>query len=160
VASVFVAWAGIHALAAVNPATLRMPRFNGIGTVTFASIALDWTALAFTLGIGVVVGLAFGLVPALHATRTSLAETMEDGAGSDRARGGSFSRRMLVIVEVAVALVLWAGSGLMLRSLSKLLSISPGFDTRNVLTLRLTVPPGGLARDSMPGFYAQLTERL
>ncbi len=159
-ASVFVAWAGIHALAAVNPATLRMPRFNGIGTVTFSSISLDWTALAFTLGLSLAVGLAFGLIPALHATRTSLADTMKDGGGSDRARGASISRRMLVVVEVAMALVLLAGSGLMLRSLGKLLSINPGFDTQNVLTLRLTVPPGGLARDSIPGFYSQLTERL
>ena len=156
-ASVFVAWAGIHALAAVNPATLRMPRFNGLGSVTFASISLDWMALAFTLGLALTVGLAFGLIPALHATRTSLADTMK---GSDRAHGTSISRRMLVVVEVAMALVLLAGSGLMLRSLGKLLSIDPGYDTQNVLTLRLTVPPGGLARDSIPGFLTQLTERL
>ena len=125
-----VAWAGIRALAAVNPPTLRLPRFNGIGTVTFSSISLDWTALAFTLGSSLAVGLLFGLIPALHATRTSLADTMKDGAGSDRARGASVGRRMLVVVEVAMALVLLVGSGLMLRSLGKLLSIDPGFDTR------------------------------
>ncbi|HEY7394043.1 MAG TPA: FtsX-like permease family protein, partial [Gemmatimonadaceae bacterium] len=59
-----------------------------------------------------------------------------------------------------LALVLLAGSGLMIRSLAKLLAIDPGFDTRNVLSLRLTVPPGSVARDSLSGFYAELIDRL
>jgi len=57
-------------------------------------------------------------------------------------------------------MVLLAGSGLMLRSLTKLLATDVGFDAENVLTLRITVPEGGMARDSLPGFYQQLTERL
>jgi len=121
-ASIFVAWGGIHYLASVNPATLRMPRFNAIGSVTFASISLDWTALAFTLGLALVVGLIFGLIPALHASRGSLANAMKDGAGSDRAHGAATGRRALVVAEVALALVLLVGSGLMIRSLSKLLA--------------------------------------
>ena len=67
---------------------------------------------------------------------------------------------MLVVAEVALAIVLLAGSGLMLRSLTKLLAIDPGFDGRNVLTFRMNIPPGTMPRDSTPAFYAQLEQRL
>lgn len=161
--SVVVAWLGIHALSGVNPATLPVERGAGLGAVTFSAISLDWTALAFTLGLALIVGVFFGLAPALHATGASLSDAMKDGgSGADNVRGShaSAGRRLLVVAEVALALVLLAGSGLMIRSLTKLLAIDPGFDARNLLTARLTVPPGGLARDSLPGFYTQLTERL
>ncbi|HEY7394041.1 MAG TPA: ADOP family duplicated permease, partial [Gemmatimonadaceae bacterium] len=158
VASLVVALLATRALAAINPAVmLRAAGLGGFGAVAFASIRLDWSALAFTFGITLVVGLVFGLLPALHATRTSLVDSIKGSGSEIRA---SAARRLLVVGEVALALVLLAGSGLMIRSLSKLLSIHTGFDGRNVLTLRLTIPPGGLARDSMPGFYDQLLERL
>ena len=65
---------------------------------------------------------------------------------------------MLVVAEVALALVLLAGSGLMLRSLANVLAINPGFDADHLLTLRLTVPQGAVPRDSMPGFYQQVAD--
>jgi predicted permease len=67
---------------------------------------------------------------------------------------------VLVVVEVALALVLLAGSGLMLRSLANVLAINPGFAADHQLTLRLTVPQGTVPRDSMPGFYQQVQSRL
>jgi putative ABC transport system permease protein len=160
VASVGVAWLGTRALSAINP-LVNSPaqRFGTLGAVTLSSVTLDWTALAFTLGVSVVVGALFGVVPALHATRTSLAGAMKNGAGARHERVPS-ARRLLVVAEVALAVVLLAGSGLMLRSLGKLLAINPGFDPKNVLTLRLTIPPGGMARDSMPAFYTELLDRL
>ena len=98
----------------------------GLGSVTFTSIHLDATALLFTLGVAVVVGLLFGLAPAFRATRASVAETLKD-AGADSGRHGRLNgRRLLVVVEVALALVLLIGSGLMIRSLANLLSRSPG----------------------------------
>jgi putative ABC transport system permease protein len=105
----------------------------------------------------------FGLAPALHATRASVSDVLKDGAVEARRgrRMRRFSgRRLLVVLEVALAIVLLAGSGLMMRSLAKLLGVDTGFDARSVLTLRLALPPGALARDSMPGFYAQLLTRV
>jgi predicted permease len=162
VASVGVAWLGVRALNTINPAALRVTRDSGLGAMSLSAIALDWTTLGFTLGVAVVVGILFGMLPALHATRASLAGAIKDapaGAGS-RAGTSTSGRRALVVAEVALAIVLLAGSGLMLRSLTKLLAIDPGFDGRNVLTFRLNIPPGSIPRDSAPGFYAQLEERL
>jgi predicted permease len=167
IASMLVAWLGVHSLNTVNPAaTLRLQRGGAtLGVFSFSSIRLDWIALAFTLGIAIVVGLVFGLAPALHAARASVSDALKDGPGHARrlrrrqSSGGS-GRRALVVAEVALALVLLAGSGLMLRSLGKLLATNMGFDQRGVLTMRLTIPPGGLVRDSMPGFYTELLDRL
>jgi putative ABC transport system permease protein len=159
-ASLVVAWAGIRALGTIDPATtLRVTRDSSVGAVAFSAISLDWTALAFTLGVSVVVGLLFGMVPAIGATRASLTDALKDGrAKATRSRGSL--RRALVVIEVALAIVLLAGSGLMLRSLSKLLSVDPGFDGTNVLTMSMSIPVEGSARDSMPGFYEQLLDRV
>lgn len=162
-ASLAVAAAGTRALSAINPVeTLRAQGLEGgIGAVSFATIHLDARALAFTFGVAVIVGLLFGLVPAWRATRTDLSRDLKDGsAAAGTGQRVGVSRRTLVVAEVALALVLLAGSGLMIRSLGKLLAVDPGFDARNVLTLRLAVPPGEVAPDSMPGFYEQLQSEI
>src|SRR5205814_1720221 len=115
VASVLVAWLGTHALSGVNPAALRLQRGAALGVVTFSSISLDWTALGFTFGIALLVGLLFGLAPALHATRSSVSNALKEGgaAAGAKHRGAPTGRRVLVVAEVSLALVLLAGSGLM-----------------------------------------------
>ena len=162
-ASIAIAWLGTRSLNGVNPATaLRSDRFGGLGAISFASIGLDWRTLVFASVLTLVVGVLFGLVPALAATRTSLADVLKSGGPGGRDRGRQMTgRRALVVAEVAMAMVLLVGSGLMIRSLSKLLATNFGFDGRNVLTVRLTVylPPGGIA-DSFPGFYDQVEARL
>ena len=161
VASLAVALVGTRFLSAINPQeTLRVQGLEGgVGAIGFEGIRLDASALAFTFAVTVVVGLLFGLAPALGATRPGLVRDLKDGsAGSGRRVGAS--RRVLVIAEVALALVLLAGSGLMIRSLGNLLNVDPGFDGENVLTLRLSMPPGTLAPDSMPGFYEQLQQAI
>lgn len=161
VASVSVAWLGVHALSQVNPATtFRSQQLAGLGAVSFTQIDLDWRALAFTFALSLLVGLIFGLVPALTATRTSLADTLKDGAARGTGTTHITTRRALVIVEVALAIVLLAASGLMIRSLGRLLSTDYGFDGRNVLTARIVAITDGPIMDSLPGFYEQLTERL
>jgi predicted permease len=159
-AGVLLAWVGTRKLSTIDPAvTLNAGGNGGLGAVAFDAIRLDWVTLVFGLVLTLIVGLAFAIVPAWNLTRASLSAAMKDAPARSQARlfGG---RRALVIAEVAMAMVLLAGSGLMIRSLAKLLAIDPGFDARPVLTVRLTVPGGSLARDSMPAFYVQLLERL
>jgi predicted permease len=158
-----VALFGTRLLSAMNPQeTLSVQGLRGgIGAIGFDSIKLDSSALIFTFVVTVAVGLLFGLLPALRATRADLTRDLKEGsaaAGSGRRVGAS--RRSLVVAEVALALVLLAGSGLMIRSLANLLNVDPGFDSRNVLTLRLSVPAGDVAPDSMPGFYEQLQSTI
>jgi putative ABC transport system permease protein len=163
IASVGVAWIGVHALGSINPATtLRIGRDNSIGAVAFSSIGLDWTALAFTFVVALVAGLVFGLAPAFAATRASLSSALRDGRSDSRAgfRGALSGRRLLVVSEVALALVLLAGSGLMIRSLGRLLATNVGFDARNVLTARINAPRGVFGDDSLASLYTQLLERL
>ena len=160
-ASIGVAWVGVRGLGLVNPATtLRVHGDSGLGVVAFSSITLDWTALGFALGLSMLVGLVFGLVPALGATRGSLNDVLRSDARSGAAARASVGRRSLVVAEVTLALVLLAGSGLLLRSLAKLLATDPGFDSRNMLTFRVSFAPGEVPRDSMPGFYSELLDRV
>ncbi|HEV8409890.1 MAG TPA: ABC transporter permease, partial [Gemmatimonadaceae bacterium] len=161
-ASIAVALIGTSALAAANPAeTLRTQNLSGLGVSGFSSIHLDTIALLFTLGVSIAVGVVFGLVPALQATRPSLVNDMKSGtAGSGTPRRWIGSRHMLVVAEVALAIVLLAGSGLMIRSLAKLLNVDAGFNATGLLTVRLTMPRGAVARDSLPGFYDRLLAEL
>ncbi|HSA55604.1 MAG TPA: ABC transporter permease, partial [Gemmatimonadaceae bacterium] len=161
--SLAVALAGARMLSAINPQeTLRVQGLQGgIGAVGFEGIQLDARALLFAFAVTAVVGLLVGLLPALRATRNDVVSDLKDGSGAaGSGRGTGVSRRSLVIAEVALALVLLAGSGLMLRSLGNLLRVDPGFDERNLLTLRLSVPQGEVAPDSMPGFYERLQAEI
>ena len=161
VASAAVAWWGVQILSALNPVTwLRVQQLGGIGAVSFNTIRLDPTAFAFAALLTVVTGVIFGLVPALQATRPSLSGALKsdiDRSRISRIRGLT-SRNVLAVVEIALAVILLAGSGLMLRSLSKLLEVKPGFDPTQVLTMRFSLT--GVGRDSLPPFYDQLVERL
>ena len=163
VASLVIAMAGTRVLSTINPGeTLRVQGLGSdLGVVGFENISLSGNALVFTFVVTLVVGVLFGLVPALRGTRAELSSDLKEGgasAGFGRRIGGG--RRTLVVAEIALALVLLAGSGLMIRSLGNLLKVDPGFDGSNVLTLRLAVPAGAVAPDSMPGFYDQLQEAV
>ena len=103
-------------------------------------ITVDGAVLAFTMGLSVAVALLFGLLPALQASRSGLREQLTESTG---ATGGFAARRMLsglVVVEVALALVLLVGAGLMGRSFSRLLEVNPGFDPSNVVAARVNLP--------------------
>src|SRR5215469_5600815 len=120
----FVAQAGIQALLALAPPDL--PRLN--------AILMDRRALLFGMGISAAVGLAVGLIPALYAARRDLQPGLQPG--SQRATGGHHStRRVLVVAEVALAFVLLASTGLLLRSLERLFVVDPGFQPARVLSL-------------------------
>jgi predicted permease len=120
---------GVRALLAVNPGNI--PRIGPDG----AAVTLDWTVMGFTLLLALGTGL-FGLVPAMHASRADLNITLKETG----ARGGSGMRQnkmrgVLVMVEMALAIVLLIGAGLLIRTFSALHSVAPGFDPHNVLTM-------------------------
>jgi predicted permease len=104
------------------------------------SVRLDGHVLLFTLAASVLVGILFGLAPALKTSATNLQETLKEGGrGSSAARHRTQSA--FVVVEMALAVVLLAGAGLMIRSLAKLWSVDPGFDPHRVLTFYSSFPP-------------------
>ena len=80
------------------------------------AIQIDGTVLLFTLAVAVVTGLLFGIAPAIHASRTDLHDALKDGARTAGERGGHWLRRCLVVAEVALALTLLVGAGLLIRS--------------------------------------------
>ena len=122
---------------------------------------LDATVLAFTLGLAVVTGLAFGLLPALEVSRTRLNEILKQG-GRDTF-GGPRSNRLrniLVIGETALSLVLLVGAGLMLRSFRRLARADPGFKPEHVLTFHVPLPKSITKNVEQSGYYTRLLERL
>src|SRR5207244_1448040 len=117
---------------------IRMAPANLLRT---AAIGLDPAVLLFTLAVSVVVGVLFGLAPALEAARKDLAGALKEGGrGTPEASGRQGLRRALVISEIALAIVLLICSGLLLRSFEKLLEVKPGFDPTNVLTAQVSLP--------------------
>ena len=130
----FVGWSGIRALLSVNTAGLPRVGENG------ANVGLDWMVVAFTVGVSLATGLIFGLIPALQSSKTDLTTTLKESAG--RAGTGfrqNKVRSALVVVEVALALVLLIGSALLIRTAVALGRVDPGFDTHNVLTLKMSL---------------------
>jgi predicted permease len=128
---------GIRAFLSMH--TISIPRIGGRG----AAIILDWRVLFFTALISLTTGMLFGLIPALQAYRTDLSDALKDGSGhADTAFRHNKARSLLVVSQVAIALVLLAGAGLLIRSFIALRCVSPGFDPRNILTMRmlLTAP--------------------
>lgn len=122
---------GIDLLIALKPANL--PRL--------AEIGIDMRVLAFTLSVSVATGLVFGLLPSLSATRLNLIEALKEGGRG--ATGGAASHRVrsfLVVSEIALALVLLIGAGLLIKSFRQLQSVDPGFSTANLLTMRVELP--------------------
>jgi predicted permease len=124
-----VAAAGVRALIALSPPGL--PRAE--------AISVDGKVFLFALAVSTVIGLVVGLVPALGAARGGLSAEMQ---GSSRRTAGSRAagRRLLVIAEVALALVLLVSAGLLMRSLQHLLGVAPGFETQHLLTMQVIAP--------------------
>ena len=130
-------------------------RWSRTNLPRLAEVSIDGGVLLFTLGVAVVAGLLFGLVPAIRASRPDLQGTLKEGGKTDDAGGGAARlRRPLVVGEVALALLVLVGAGLMLRSLDRLEAESPGFDSGGVLTaapLHLAHPatPAGSGPDRL-----------
>lgn len=159
---VAIGWIGVRALSSLDAArALNVRRLAGIGAVNFANIELNMSALAVAATLTILTGVAFGLVPAWQATRRSMADELKSGKA--RIKRTFFqifdSRSALASVEIALALVLLVGSGLMLKSLGNLLAVSPGFAPQGLLSMRFNAPEG-TPRDSATAFYNQVVERI
>ena len=135
-----IAWASVRALIAFNPGNI--PRLDELG--------LDGMVVAFTALVSVATGVAFGLFPAMRATRTNLHDSLKEGGRAGSAdRVGQFVRRSLVVAEVALALTLLVGGGLLLRSFSRLSDVDPGFNSRNLLTFNVSLPISKYRTDTL-----------
>jgi predicted permease len=125
---------GIRALLALNPGNI--PRVGIDGN----AVGVDFRVLAFTAALTILTGLIFGLFPALRAARVDLSATMKESAGRS---GTGFrqnkTRAILVVTEVALALVLLVGAALLIRTYIALRAVDPGFDPRHVLTMRMSL---------------------
>jgi putative ABC transport system permease protein len=143
---------GTRALLGVNPEAV--PRVEGI--------ALDARVLAFTSVIAVGTGVLFGLAPLIGARMQRVGATLkEGGARSTRGSAGARARSVLVVAEVAFAVVLLVGSGLMLRSVDALQEVQLGFDPEDVLTLTVALPAGDYPEPASVGdFFAELLTRV
>jgi len=124
--------------------------------------AIDPRLFAFTLGVSLATGILFGLAPAMQGSGSNLSESLNAGGrGATAGRSGRRLRNSLVVTEVALAVVVLIGAGLLIRSFIRLRSIDPGFRPSGVLTVR--VPLGGgrnTAPDRRIAFFRQLTDRI
>ncbi|MEM7352345.1 MAG: ABC transporter permease [Acidobacteriota bacterium] len=127
-----------------------------------ADLRLNGRVLAFACGLSALTGLIFGLLPALSLGRSRLMAALKESARtSSGSRRSQRTRRHLVIAEVAIALVLLAGAGLLSRSFARLLEVDPGFTTENIVTTRLSLPRSGYSTNGeVVSFYRELVSQL
>jgi putative ABC transport system permease protein len=147
-AGLLVAYGGVALLRRLDPSNI--PRVDEVG--------VSGVVLAFAFLMALATGVIFGVMPALHATRGNLHDLLKTGmrvaGGAQRLRGA------LVVTQVAVAVVLLVGAGLLVRSFARLQGVSPGFEVERVLTGRISLPEAAYPRERIPEFQRQLLERL
>lgn len=143
---------GLNLLVAFIPDNL--PRLN--------EISLDNRALGFTFAIAVMTGIVFGLIPALQASTPNLNNCLKEGGKDTANLGGSNQiRNVFAVVEVALALVLLAGAGLMTKSFLKLQDVNPGFNTKQVVTMQVQLPGTRYKEDDqLVNYGTQLLEKM
>ncbi len=151
-----IAEAALYIVRTVNPGNI--PRLEFIG--------IDRAVLAFTFGVSILTGIVFGLAPALRAARADLNTGLKAGGRSARGEGGFGSSRrrlrsLLVVSEVAFSLMLLIGASLLVRSFVRLQSVSPGFTTDNVISMRLGASGRQLTnREAAIEFYRQVGDKI
>jgi predicted permease len=127
-------YAGIRALLSVSPGNI--PRIGLQGE----NVSMDWRVMIFTLGLSVLTGMLFGLVPALQSSRADLNSTLKESANrSGTGLRHNKTRALLVTTEMALALVLLIGAALLIRTFIAIRQVKPGFDAHNVLQMRMSL---------------------
>ena len=126
-----VAWWGTRALIAIAPPSLA----------SLKDVSVSLPVLGFTLGVSLLTGILFGLAPALEAARFNLQSSLKEGGKNVGGSSASHRfRNIFVVTQVALALVLLIGAGLLIKSLNKLQSVDPGFNPKGLLTMRVSLP--------------------
>ena len=152
VCGLLLAWWALGFLRAVVAERLPIQRLEMVG--------IDVPVLLFTVTASLVCGLIFGAVPALTASGTSLTDSLKDGGRSGSAAKGNRTRAAFVVVEMALALVLLVGAGLLLRSFVRLLDQNPGFDPMRTVTMRLSLPQSRYGQDQRGQFLDRFFQRV
>jgi putative ABC transport system permease protein len=148
-----LAWLGIKALMLISPKDLFSMR----------TVGLNVTVLFWTLGVSLLTGIIFGLAPALHVSRLNLNDSLKEGGKSEssQASGSRRLRSALVVSEIALAVVLLASAGLLIKSFIHLQQVDRGFDTDNVLTMVIRVPNTRYREDSQyVNFFSQALDNI
>ena len=150
-----IAYWGIDALAAVLPE-------NQLNALPFLkSLQIDTRILGFSFALSVLTGIVFGVAPAFQSSRLDLNEVLKEGGRTMAGGARNRLRKAFVMSEIALAVVLLIGAGLMLKSLLRLMQTNVGFDPQNVLTMTVALPAAKYAEaSSQIGFYDQLSERI
>jgi putative ABC transport system permease protein len=153
--------AGIFGLLLAYWGTWILAKLAPPGLPQAGQIPMDWRVLAFTLGVSMVTGLAFGVAPALASARSNLNLVLRSGGrGGSGTRTRSRLRDVLLVCEVASSAALLIGAGLLIRSLVRLQEVNPGFRTDHVLTMQLSPPPARYPGLKIGLFYDQLLSRV
>jgi len=142
---------------------VRLVQLTNAGGIPRADeIVMDWWVLVFTLGTSLVTGAVFGLAPLVPLLVSGISGSLKDAAGSTTAAGGAqMFRRALVVGELAMALVLLIGCGLMLRAFWKLQEVHTGMAPDNVVTMRVSLPSGTYTDNKkIAGFWERFAEQI
>ena len=149
--SLLAMW-GVEFLVRLSPGNI--PRLS--------EVRISWQVLLFTFGISILTGVIFGLIPALHATNPNLTESLKEGGrSSTEGLRGARLRNALVVAEIAIALVMLVGAGLMIKSFIRLQGVDPGFKPERILAVDLALPAAKYKEaPQQTAFWEQLLGRV
>ena len=124
-------------------------------------VGMDWRVLGFTLGVSLLTGLIFGLAPAFHSSKTELVESLKEGGrGTSEGARRNRVRNVLVVAELAIAMILLVGAGLLIQSLWRLQKVNSGLQPENVLTFNVVLPDVKYNSERQSQFFIDLKKRL
>jgi predicted permease len=150
---------GVRALLLLAPGNI--PRLTDAGGAHAVIPALDWHVAAFTIAVAVLTAVLFGLLPALHTSKPDLASTLKEAGGrSGVSRAQNRARSVLVVSELALAIVLLIGASLMIRTFVGLRTVNSGIDPHNVLTVETSMGSAYSTTAKVDTFITQATRRL
>jgi putative ABC transport system permease protein len=125
------------------------------------AVSIDGTVLMFTLAAALVSGIVFGVVPAFSASGTALTESLKEGGRTGSGARGGRTRAVLVVAEIALALVLLVGAGLLIRSFARLVHVDAGFDSEQTLAMRVSLPASRYGQETQrTRFFQDLLQRI